>query len=114
MTEDEAKTKMCFRAATFGASQQLADGPGPHCIGSACMAWRWGQKEWAETKVWYCDDRDALKEPTRPLDVPADASFRPSHYDNEARWVESSNSVALRQEEMDAHPPGFCGQAGQP
>lgn len=40
MTEDEAKTKFCFRAATFGGSQQLADGPGPHCIGSACMAWR--------------------------------------------------------------------------
>lgn len=40
MTEDEAKTKACFRAATFGGSQQLADGPGPHCIGSACMAWR--------------------------------------------------------------------------
>jgi hypothetical protein len=40
MTEDEAKAKACFRAATFGASQQLADGPGPHCIGSACGAWR--------------------------------------------------------------------------
>lgn len=41
MTEDEAKTKACFRAATFGGSQQLAEGPGPHCIGSACMGWRW-------------------------------------------------------------------------
>lgn len=40
MTEDEAKTKLCFRAPTFGASQQLADGPGPHCVGSACMAWQ--------------------------------------------------------------------------
>jgi len=40
MTEDEAKTKLCFRAATFGASQQLVDGPGPLCVGSGCMAWR--------------------------------------------------------------------------
>lgn len=40
MTEDEAKTKACFKAATFAGSQQIADGPGPHCIGSACMAWR--------------------------------------------------------------------------
>lgn len=40
LTEEQAKEKMCFRSPTFGASQQLAEGPGPNCIGSACMAWR--------------------------------------------------------------------------
>lgn len=43
VTETEAKTKACFKAATFGASQQLADGPGPHCIGAQCMAWQWSE-----------------------------------------------------------------------
>lgn len=40
MTEEEARKKLCFRAATFGASQQLSNGPGPLCVATDCMAWR--------------------------------------------------------------------------
>ena len=40
LTEEEARVTLCFRAATFGASQQIADGIGPHCVASNCMAWR--------------------------------------------------------------------------
>ena len=38
-TEEKARKTMCFRSAVFGGSHQLADGPGPFCIGSKCMAW---------------------------------------------------------------------------
>jgi len=49
MKESEAKTKWCpfSRLAAFGASggwNRRDDGliaAGNHCIGSACMAWRW-------------------------------------------------------------------------
>jgi hypothetical protein len=37
MTEDEAKTKACCN----GAQRPKENGP---CIGSGCMAWRWGVK----------------------------------------------------------------------
>lgn len=45
LTEEQAKGTMCFKAATFGASQQLCEGAGPYCVGTACMAWEWTEAE---------------------------------------------------------------------
>lgn len=87
MTEDEAKTKACFRAATFGASQQLADGPGPHCVAAYCMAWRWSG--------------------AAPGPKIGSAEFA----------VLVSGTAARRDEvraQMDAKREGFCGLVGAP
>jgi len=51
VTEDEAKTKWCPFARVYSSAENRPN-PGPNadteagwppCIGSACMAWRWGE-----------------------------------------------------------------------
>jgi len=39
LTEEEAKTKRCQESFGPGAGSQYPY----HCIGSGCMAWRWGE-----------------------------------------------------------------------
>lgn len=66
MTEDEAKTKWCFHftaSHTDPRAMQSAYGvehglPGPfvhHCIGSACMAWRWRLDEYEAARDAFVD-----------------------------------------------------------
>lgn len=88
MTEEDAKTKMCFQAATFAGSQQIADGPGPLCIGSACMAWRWTLAPW---EIGGGEDYSFVK-----------ATIN---------WGDGrKTTVASGKREAD----GFCGLAGKP
>lgn len=89
MTEEEAKTKMCFRAVTFAGSQQVADGPGPFCIGSACMAWRWGSLT-SENRT------EAIKRRRNETGCDLVSAMK---------WVDE-NPVVLRK--------GYCGLAGKP
>lgn len=39
MTEEEAKTKWCHRDPSHLGEDAMK------CVGSACMAWRWGENE---------------------------------------------------------------------
>lgn len=94
MTEDELKTKACFRAATFGASHQLADGPGPLCIGSACAAYR---EEPSPAPQWV--HPDALTTSWFGWQVTPD----PPSY-----------SGYVKIERNQGKPHGFCGLAGRP
>jgi len=111
--EDDAKANMtCHKTlAAVSTLEGIRHAPAA-CIGSVCSAWRWGAKQWAEPIIWYCPDREAIKEPARPAGVAADAHFVPDSGDYPARWVESIDSVKRRQAEMDAHPLGYCGAAG--
>ena len=52
ISEADAKTKACFQAQTFAGSQQVADGPGPHCIASDCMSWRWSRADYSAERVF--------------------------------------------------------------
>ena len=60
ISEADAKTKACFQAQTFAGSQQVADGPGPHCIASDCMAWRWSRAK--ETEAYLAAVQAHMKE----------------------------------------------------
>ena len=74
MTEDEAKTKACCRTlcADIWSNPKENDGEcktaTTPCIGSACMAWRWGQKR---NPDWSPDQSGMMSWPARhPEDKP--------------------------------------------
>lgn len=78
------------------------------CLGTRCMAWRWGEDEKA-FKMIVCDDTHANVEPRRPDYVPASYTF--SAYDaaegQPAAWIEPDD-------ERKGRRRGYCGLAGKP
>ena len=76
------------------------------CIGSRCMAWRWGPRPTPRFYTYSAPDSFAQTEPSRPSIVPDSWEFEPFDGTNGARWVEPDYDVESRW-------PGFCGLAGR-
>lgn len=122
-TEKEAREKWCPFARALDGSPGNAAGVGAcvaavnrgvraqdqqalRCIGSACMAWRWGQDRFRTFIL--CDDEAATIEPDRPPSVHADWEWCPANTLGEpAGWMEPE-AVA------NARSFGYCGVAGVP
>lgn len=98
MTEEEAKTRLCFRAATFAGSQQIAEGPGPFCLGSACMAWR---ADGGRAKVKYI-----------PVEDPIPDGWTSGWAGGLTYEVDGRTCQLIRTK--DIFPSGYCGLAGKP
>jgi hypothetical protein len=111
--EAVAETMWCPYARTFMghsyAVNRYADGSLPHsalCLGSACMAWRWGKEPVDPQTEMAHQFPDAVEDPGRPGNVPDDWRFVPADPPfNSAHWVEPQHLAQRRQS-------GFCGLAG--
>lgn len=101
MTESVARARYCFQRGTT----PLRDTP--HCMASACMAWRWMPAP-VRQRI-FCEDKGAQFEPSI---VPERARregwiFIPADDDNFAQWLEPEAAYQARRK-------GYCGLAGTP
>jgi hypothetical protein len=121
MTEKEARTKWCplargadrFSAGSvdgYVTQNRLTNGSPDescHCIGSACMAWRWGP----ERPFGTVNNRGepSEEEPPRPAALAPSWNWTPASEDDDGRgyWVEP-------EDEYFARRVGFCGAFGFP
>lgn len=116
-TEDDAKANMtCYRSIGVAPvyhptdGQGICDGGPWTCLGSVCSAWRWGSKEYRNSRVCAYDNdhphRWTKEEPPRPADLPASWVFVGTDEDGDpACWREP-------QEDADKRRKGYCGAAG--
>ena len=118
-TEDEAKTKWCWRAMGNDSQEK--------CHGSACMAWRW--KGWASTQytttkdTMVTDDHGVRFHPTRPggegwmesidyheRDEDGERRRKPPRTPGVTQWMKRSHGQNL----VGHQARGYCGLAGRP
>lgn len=104
LTEEEARMKWCpetrvaIDALGCGSANRFGDGGNSYlgsqtvCIGSACMAWRWGNQgyEEAETSLGQKPKGDGW------------------------RQIDRGDSYGLRWRRDTGSRQGYCGKAGKP
>lgn len=103
LTEEEAKTKRCQEGFGQTLPRVIAAGgeqPVTHCIGSACMAWRWHEKPLADLTLPISESDHVGGGYVR------DGSPYVEHEGGRARM--------LQRWKPRYQPTGYCGKAGKP